>query len=111
MLHWLIEAAEHLRAFSAYFLGALHVKQLQLDELYAVLSAVKDGEITEAKAITRLSRSPQWVGRDGPREQIAPHDRGRRSHPGDGSTRGPPRRAGSAPDCAPLFVTDGFRGT
>jgi hypothetical protein len=42
-LHWLIEAAEHLRAFSAYFLCDLHVKQLQLDELYAVLSAVKGG--------------------------------------------------------------------
>ena len=39
----------------------LHVKQLQLDELYAVLSAVKDGEITTAQAIKRLSRSPHWV--------------------------------------------------
>src|SRR5215831_1305692 len=61
VLHWLIEAAEHLRAFSASFLCALHVKQLQLDELYAVLSAVKDGELTEAKAIKRLTRSPHWV--------------------------------------------------
>src|SRR5919201_4954347 len=61
VLDWLIEAAEQLRAFSAYFLCDLHVKQLQLDELYAVLSAVKDGELTEAKAIKRLSRSPQWV--------------------------------------------------
>src|SRR5262249_34255170 len=61
VLHWLIEAAEHLRTFSAYYLCDLHVKQLQLDELYAVLSAVKEGEITEAKAIKRLSRSPHWV--------------------------------------------------
>ena len=43
VLHWLVEAAEQLRAFSAYFLCDLHVQQLQLDELYAVLSAVKDG--------------------------------------------------------------------
>src|SRR5262249_21080093 len=51
VLHWLIEAAEQLTAFSAYFLCDLHLQQLQLDELYAVLSAVKDGEISEAKAI------------------------------------------------------------
>src|SRR5919109_1883844 len=61
VLAWLVEAAEQLRAFSAYFLCDLHVTQLQLDELYAVLSAVQDGEISEAKAIKRLSRSPQWV--------------------------------------------------
>src|SRR5262245_30888302 len=61
VLQWLVEAAEQLRAFAAYFLCDLHVKQLQLDELYAVLSAVKEGEISEAKAIWRLSRSPHWV--------------------------------------------------
>jgi transposase-like protein len=37
VLHWLVEAAEHLRAFSASFLCDLHLEQLQLDELYAVL--------------------------------------------------------------------------
>ena len=37
MLQWLVEAAEQLRAFSAYFLCDLHLEQLQLDELYAVL--------------------------------------------------------------------------
>ena len=37
VLHWLMEAAEHLRAFSAYCLCDLHVGQVQLDELYAVL--------------------------------------------------------------------------
>src|SRR5215470_9425529 len=61
VLHWLVEAAEHLTAFAASFLCDLHVKQLQLDELDAVLSAVKEGESTEAKAIKRLSRSPHWV--------------------------------------------------
>ena len=34
---------------------------MQLDELYAVLSAVKAGKRSEAQAITRLSRSPDWV--------------------------------------------------
>ena len=31
------------------------------DELFALLSAVKNGEVNEAEAITRLERSPQWV--------------------------------------------------
>jgi hypothetical protein len=30
-------------------------------ELFASLSAVKDGEMSEAKAIKRLARSPGWV--------------------------------------------------
>jgi IS1 family transposase len=61
VLSWLVEAAEQLQAFSAYFLHELHVNQVQLDELYAVLSAVRDGDISEAEAIERLSRSPHWV--------------------------------------------------
>jgi transposase-like protein/IS1 family transposase len=61
VLQWLVEAAEQLNAFSAYFLHDIHLNQVQLDELYAVLSAVRDGEISEAEAIERLSRSPHWV--------------------------------------------------
>jgi transposase-like protein len=48
VLHWLVEAAEQLQAFSSYFLCEVHVQQLQLDELYAVLSA-------DAKAAHRVS--------------------------------------------------------
>src|SRR6266436_778265 len=58
VLHGLAEAAEQLRAFSAYFLCALHLEQLQLDELYAVLRALKAGEINNDEAISRLERSP-----------------------------------------------------
>jgi transposase-like protein len=61
VLHWLVEAAEHLHAFSCYFLCDVHVKQLQLDELYAVLRDVKNGELSEDEAIKRLERSPHWV--------------------------------------------------
>jgi IS1 family transposase len=61
VLHWLIEAAEQLRAFSRYFLCNAHVEQLQLDELYAVLRDLKAGEISEDEAIKRLERSPYWV--------------------------------------------------
>jgi hypothetical protein len=61
VLGWLVEAAEQLKAFSAYFLRELPLNQVQLDELYAVLSAVRDGAMSEAEAIERLSRSPHWV--------------------------------------------------
>ena len=61
VLEWLVEAAEHLKAFSGYFLCELHINQVQLDELYAVLSAVRAGDLSEAEAIERLSRSPHWV--------------------------------------------------
>src|SRR5262249_22064045 len=46
VLHWLVEAAEQLRAFCASFLCDVHVRQLQLDELYAMLREVKSGEIS-----------------------------------------------------------------
>jgi len=61
VLGWLVEAAEQLRALSRYFLHDLHLTQVPLDEWYAVLSAVKDGAVSEDDAIERLSRSPHWV--------------------------------------------------
>ena len=61
VLGWLVEAAEQLKAFSAYFLRELPLNQVQLDELYAVLSAVRDGEVSAAEAVERLSCSPHWV--------------------------------------------------
>ena len=45
-----MEAAEQLTAFSAYFLCELHVTQVQLDELYAVLSAVKAGTMSDSNS-------------------------------------------------------------
>jgi len=61
VLQWLVEAAEQLRAFSAYFLCDLHLEQLQLDELYAILRERKAGEISDEEAMKRLERSPYWV--------------------------------------------------
>jgi hypothetical protein len=61
VLKWLVEAAEQLHTCSSYFLRELHINQMQLDELYAVLSAVRDGEMSEAEATRQLSRSPHWV--------------------------------------------------
>jgi IS1 family transposase len=110
VLGWLVEAAEQLTAFSAYFLCELHVTQLQLDELYAVLSAVKEGTMREAKAIKRLSRSPHWVwvAIDPVTKLLVAIDVGER-------TLAMAQRFVHhvtqvlAPDCAPLFLTDGFR--
>src|SRR5205809_908057 len=61
VLHWLVEAAEQLQAFSAYLLCDVHVRQLQLDELYAVLRGVTTGELSDEQAIQRLERSRHWV--------------------------------------------------
>src|SRR5262245_32953954 len=110
VLTWLVEAAEQLRAFAAYFFCEVHVQQVQLDELYAVLSAVKDGELSEAMAIRRLSRSPHWVwvAIDPVTKLLVAIDIGER-------TRAMAQRFVHhvtqvlAPDCVPLFVTDGFR--
>jgi IS1 family transposase len=110
VLQWLVEAADQLRAFSTYFLHDLHLHQVQLDELYAVLSAVKDGTVSEAEAIERLERSPQWVwvAMDPESKLLLGLDVGDR-------TLAMAQRFVHqvaqvlAPDCAPLFLTDGFR--
>ncbi len=44
-----------------YFLHDVRVTQVQLDELYALLSAVKAGEVSDTEAIQCLSRSPHGV--------------------------------------------------
>ena len=60
-LGWLVEAAEHLEAFSRSVWPDVDVEPGPLAELGAVLSAVQDGAVTEAAAIQRLARSPHWV--------------------------------------------------
>src|SRR6476659_4301056 len=110
VLQWLVEAAEQLRAFSQHFLHDLRVNQVQLDELFALLSAVKAGEVSEAEAIARLERTPQWVwvALDPESKLLLAIDMGNR-------TLAMAQRVvhqvvqGLAPDCAPLFLTDGFR--
>jgi hypothetical protein len=62
VLQWLVEAAEPLQAFSDYLLRELHLSQGQLDELYAVLSAVRAGDLRAAEAVEPLSRSPYGGG-------------------------------------------------
>jgi IS1 family transposase len=110
VLQWLVDAAEQLRAFSQHFLHDVRVQQVQLDELFALLSAVKDGTVSEAEAIERLERSPQWVwvAMDPESKLLLAIDVGHR-------TLAMAQRVVHqvvqvlAPDCAPLFLTDGFR--
>jgi hypothetical protein len=110
VLGWLVDAAEQLRAFSRHFLHDVRVRQVQLDELFALLSAVKEGEVSEAEAIERLERSPQWVwvAMDPESKLLLAIDVGSR-------TLAMAQRVVHhvaqvlAPDCAPLFLTDGFR--
>jgi IS1 family transposase len=109
VLAWLVEVAEHAAAFSPYFLHDVRVTQVQLDELFALLSAVKTGEVSEAVAIARLSRSPPWVWAaiDPVTKLLLTIDVGDRTL---AMAQGVVHQVVQvlAPDCVPLFLTDGF---
>jgi len=110
VLHWLVEAAEQRRAFSAHFLCDLHLEQLQLDEVYAVLRDRKAGAINDDEAIQRLERSPSWVwtAMDPRSKLLVVVEVGSR-------TLAMAQRVVHqvtqvlAPGCVPLFLTDGLK--
>jgi IS1 family transposase len=110
VLGWLVEVADHAVAFSQYFLHDVRVTQVQLDALFALLSAVRTGEVSEAEAIQRLSRSPHWVWAaiDPVTKLLLTVDVGDR-------TLAMAQRVVHqvvqvlAPGCVPLFLTDGFK--
>jgi IS1 family transposase len=110
VLAWLLEVADHLKAFSQYFLRDVRVTQVQLDELYALLSAVKAGEISEAEAIQRLSRSPHWVwvAIDPVTKLLLTIDVGDRTLAMAQCVVHQVVQV-LAPGCVPLFLTDGFK--
>jgi hypothetical protein len=110
VLQWLAEAAEHLRAFSASFLCQLHLEQLQLDELYAVLRAFNAGEITDDDAVKRLERSPSWVwtAMDPTSKLLVVVDVGCRTLAMAQRVVHQVTRM-LAPGCVPLFLTDGLK--
>jgi len=95
--------------FAAYCLCDLHLEQLQLDELYAVLRERKAGAISDEAAIQRLERSPSWVwtAMDPTSKLLVVVEVGSR-------TLAMAQRvvhqvtAMLAPGCVPLFLTDGF---
>src|SRR2546422_539004 len=110
VLAWLVEVADHAAAFSQYFLHDIRGTQVQLDELFALLSAVKTGEVSAAEAVERLSCSPHWVWAaiDSVTKLLLTVDVGDR-------TLAMAQRVVHqvvqvlAPDCVPLFLTDGFK--
>ena len=110
VLHWLVEAAEQLKAFSASFLCNVHVNQLQLDELYAVLRGVINGEISEDDAIKRLERSRHWVW-----TVIDPESKRLLATASGPRTLAMAQRVvhqvtqALAPGCVPLCLTDGCK--
>ena len=110
VLAWLLEVADHLKAFSQYFLRDVRVTQVQLDELYALLRAVKAGELSEAEAIQRLSRSPHWVwvAIDPVTKLLLTIDVGDRTL---AMAQGLVHQVVQvlAPGCVPLFLTDGLK--
>jgi IS1 family transposase len=110
VLHWLVEAAEQLQAFSCYFLCDVHVHQVQLDELYAVLRAIQDGTLREDEAIKRLERSPHWVWTaiDPQSKLLLAIDVGARTLAMAQCVVHQVVQV-LAPACVPLFLTDGFR--
>src|SRR2546428_7007690 len=110
VLQWLVEAADQLEAFSRYFLCDVHVHQVQLDELYAVLRAVKDGELSENEAIKRLERSPCWVwtAMDPESKLLLVIDVGTRTLAMAQCVVHQVVEV-LAPGCVPLFLTDGYK--
>src|SRR5262249_41818036 len=110
VLQWLVEAADQLQAFSHYFLHDLQLRQVQLDELYAVLRALKAGTVGEEEAIECLSRSPHWVwvAMEPESKLLLTLDVGER-------TLAMAQRILHqvalllAPDCVPLFLSDGYK--
>src|SRR5438105_4101954 len=105
-----MEAAEQLWAFSDYFLCAVHVRQLQLDELYAVLHGVKEGAISEDEAVQFLERSPSWVwtAMDPQSKLLLVIDVGTRTlEMAQRMVHQVVQRL--APDCVPPLLTDGLQ--
>jgi IS1 family transposase len=110
VLQWLTEVAEQLRAFSASFLCDLHLEQLQLDEVYAVLRDRKAGAISDDEALKRLERSPCWVW-----TAMAPQSKLLVVVDVGARTLAMAQRVVHqvtqvlAPGCIPLFLTDGLK--
>jgi IS1 family transposase len=108
---WLVEAAEQLQAFTRYCLCDVHVKQLQLDELYAVIRALKAGEMSEDDALERLEPSRPWVWAaiDPMSKLLVAIAVGPRTL--EMAQRGVHQVVGVlAPGCMPAWFSDGFKG-
>lgn len=110
VLDWVTEVADQAAAFLHYFLHDVQVTQVQMDELFALLSAVKAGEFSEQEGLTRLTHSPQWVwvALDPVTKLLLAVAVGDRTLAMAQCLVHQVARV-LAPDCVPLFLTDGFK--
>jgi hypothetical protein len=110
VLAWGLEAADHAAAFSQDFFHASHGTQGQLDELFALLRAVKDGVVSEAAAIARRSRAPPWGwGAMAPIPKLLLALAVGARTVARAQSVVPQVAQGLAPGCVPLFLTEGFK--
>jgi IS1 family transposase/transposase-like protein len=107
---WLTEVADQAAACSQYFLRDVQSTQVQLDELFALLSAVKAGEVSEEEALPRWSRSPHWVwvALDPVTKLVLAIKGGDRTLAMAQCLVHQVAQV-LAPDCVPVFLTDGFK--
>jgi hypothetical protein len=107
---WLVEAADHRKAFAPYVRHDVHVTQVPRDALLALRSAVQGGEIRATAAIAGLSRAPQWgwVAMDPLTKWLLTLDVGDRTL---AMAQCMVHQVAQlfAPDGVPLFLTDGFQ--
>src|SRR5262245_14009488 len=110
VLAWSGEAAAQLKAFSRFLLREVQVRQVQLDELFAVLSEERAGQGSDAEASAPFPGAPRWVwvALDPESKLLLALDLGQR-------TLALAQRLVHhvvqllAPGCVPLFLTDGFK--
>ena len=111
VLQWLMEAADQLQAFTSSFLCDVHVAQLQLDELYAVLRGLREGRISEEQARKSLEPGCPWVWTavDPVSKLLLTIEVGPRTV--EMAQRVMHRVASAlAPGCLPVCFSDGFKG-
>jgi IS1 family transposase/transposase-like protein len=110
VLHWLTEVADQAVAFSRHFLHDVHVTQVQLDELFTLLNAMKASEVSEDEALNGLSRSSHWVwvALDPVSKLLLAIEGGERTL---AMAQHLVHQVAQvlAPDCVPLSLTDGFK--
>ena len=111
VLPWLVEAAEQLQAFTSSFLCDVQVHQLQLDELYAVLRGLREGQLSAEQTLKYLASGRPWVWTaiDPVSKVLLAIEGGLRT--GEMAQRVVHRVASLlAPGCVPACFSDGFKG-
>jgi IS1 family transposase/transposase-like protein len=108
--HWGTEVAAQAAACSRYFLHHVHVTQVQLDELFAPLSTMTAGEVSAEGALSYWSPSPHWVwvALDPVTKLLLAIEGGARTLAMAQCLVHQVAQV-LAPDCVPLFLTDGFK--